>query len=86
MRSLKDLYLAYLPAIITLVGAVLVALGFFLGWFDPSNESFQQFRFVGAGLAAVGLFGQRTARSKVPRRLKNAIKKSSISLNSCKVT
>ena len=56
--KLKDIYLPYLPAIIALVGAVLIAVGLFLGRSDASNETFQQLRFVGAGLAAIGVTDQ----------------------------
>jgi hypothetical protein len=52
--KLKDIYLPYLPAIITLVGAVLVGLGLWLGWWDPTTVAFQQLRFFGALLAGLG--------------------------------
>jgi hypothetical protein len=52
--KLKDVYLPYLPAIMTLAGAVLIALGLWLGWWEPSAVAFQQLRFIGALLAVLG--------------------------------
>jgi hypothetical protein len=49
-------YRAYLPAITTLVGAVLVAVGLFFGQGQPTNAAFQWFRPIGAAIAAFGAF------------------------------
>jgi hypothetical protein len=54
--SALQLYRPYLPAIVTLVGAVLVAVGLFFGQGQAPNPVFQSFRLIGAGIAAIGAF------------------------------
>jgi hypothetical protein len=63
--KLKDIYLPYLPAIITLVGAVLVGLGLWLGWWDPTTVAYHQLRFFGALIA--GLLALMTAHNQIQR-------------------
>jgi hypothetical protein len=54
LSSLRKLYLPYLPAIITLIGGVFVAIGLFFGQTQGSSPVFQWFRLVGAVVAAIG--------------------------------
>lgn len=56
LSALKRLYRPYLPAIVTLVGAVLVAVGLFFGQGKHPNAVFQWLRLIGAGIAAIGAF------------------------------
>ena len=56
LRSSTRMYRPYLPAIVTLVGAVLVAVGLFFGQGKHPNAVFQWLRLIGAGIAAIGAF------------------------------
>jgi hypothetical protein len=49
----SKVYLPYLPAVVALVGAVVIAVGLFLGGSDPANQTYQNLRFIGAGLACL---------------------------------
>jgi len=54
--SALKLYRPYLPAILTLLGGVLIAVGLFFGQGQHPNAVFQWFRLIGAGIAAFCAF------------------------------
>jgi hypothetical protein len=56
LSALKRLYRPYLPAIVTFLGAVLIAVGLFLGQGKHPNAVFQWLRLIGAAIAAIGAF------------------------------
>jgi len=71
--GLLTAYRPYLPAILTLGGAVFVAIGLFAGQGAQSGAVFQWLRFVGAAMAAIGAFwsGHRQVKAGADNRARD---------------